>query len=103
MSEASKGVLAMLAAAVIWGLSPIYYKALSQVPPLEVLSHRTFWSAVFFAIVLAMKGRLSEVWHLIGSRDVCIVTLAALMISTNWFLFIMSVQIGLATEASLGY
>ncbi|PZQ99801.1 MAG: EamA family transporter RarD [Cereibacter sphaeroides] len=103
MSEASKGVLAMLAAAVIWGLSPIYYKALEQVPPLEVLSHRTVWSAVFFAIILAMKGRLNSVWSLIRSRDVRVVLIAALMISTNWFLFILSVQIGLATEASLGY
>lgn len=103
MTEATKGVLAMLAAAVIWGLSPIYYKALEQVPPLEVLSHRTVWSAVFFAIVLAVKGRLGEVRTLIRSRSVGVVAIAALMISTNWFLFILSVQIGLATEASLGY
>ncbi|MCF1709627.1 EamA family transporter RarD [Tabrizicola sp. J26] len=103
MSEGTKGVLAMLAAAVIWGLSPLYYKALAQVPPLEVLSHRTIWSAVFFAVVLLVKGRLSEVGSLIRSHDVWVVALAALMISTNWFLFILSVQIGMATEASLGY
>lgn len=103
VSEGTKGVLAMLAAAVIWGLSPLYYKALAQVPPLEVLSHRTIWSAVFFAVVLLVKGRLSEVGSLIRSHDVWVVALAALMISTNWFLFILSVQIGMATEASLGY
>ncbi len=103
VSEGTKGVLAMLAAAVIWGLSPLYYKVLEQVPPLEVLSHRTIWSAVFFAVVLLVKGRLSEVGSLIRSHDVWVVALAALMISTNWFLFILSVQIGMATEASLGY
>lgn len=103
VSEGTKGVLAMLAAAVIWGLSPLYYKALAQVPPLEVLSHRTIWSAVFFAVVLLVKGRLSEVGSLIRSHEVWVVALAALMISTNWFLFILSVQIGMATEASLGY
>jgi chloramphenicol-sensitive protein RarD len=103
LSEATKGVLAMLAAAVIWGLSPLYYKALQQVPPLEVLSHRTVWSMVFFAAVLLVKGRLGEVSSLIRSRKVVVVTIAALMISTNWFLFILSVQIGMATEASLGY
>jgi chloramphenicol-sensitive protein RarD len=103
MTEAMKGVLAMAAAAVIWGLSPLYYKALSHVPPLEVLSHRTIWSLVFFACVLALKHRLGEVRALVSSRDLRVVALAALMISTNWFLFILSVQIGLATEASLGY
>lgn len=103
MSEAFKGVLAMAFAALVWGLSPIYYKALSQVPPLEVLSHRTIWSLVFFAIVLALLGRLGDVWRLVRSREVRVVLLAAVMISCNWFLFILSVQIGLATEASLGY
>jgi chloramphenicol-sensitive protein RarD len=103
MSDGLKGVLAMLGASVIWGLSPLYYKALVHVPPLEVLSHRTIWSAVFFAVVLALRHRLGEVGALIRSRDVAVVAFAALMISTNWFLFILSVQIGLATEASLGY
>lgn len=103
MSDGTKGVLAMLAAAVVWGLSPLYYKALEHVPPLEVLGHRTLWSAAFFAIVLAVGGRLAEVGALVRSRDVAVVAVAALMISVNWFLFILSVQIGLATEASLGY
>ena len=93
----------MRAAAVVWGLSPLYYKALEHVPPLEVLGHRTLWSAAFFAIVLAVGGRLAEVGALVRSRDVAVVAVAALMISVNWFLFILSVQIGLATEASLGY
>lgn len=103
MTEAGKGVLAMAAAALVWGLSPIYYKALAQVPPIEVLSHRTVWSAAFFAAVLLARGQFGAVRRLIGSREVGVVLLAALMISCNWFLFILSIQIGLATEASLGY
>ncbi len=53
--------------------------------------------------MLALLGRLGEVWRLVRSRQVRVVLLAAVMISCNWFLFILSVQIGLATEASLGY
>ena len=91
-------------AALVWGLSPIYYKALAQVPPLEVLSHRTIWSLVFFAIVLALLGRLGDVWRLVAVATRCgSCCWRQLMISCNWFLFILSVQIGLATEASLGY
>ena len=48
----------MIAACVLWGLSPLFYKALSHAPPLEVLSHRTLWSVVFFGLVLLMQGRL---------------------------------------------
>jgi chloramphenicol-sensitive protein RarD len=93
----------MAVAALVWGLSPLYYKAIAQVPPLEVLSHRTLWSAVFFAAILSAQGRFGLVRNLIRSRDVFVILLAALMISCNWFLFILSVQIGMATEASLGY
>ena len=58
MTEERKGVLAIAAAATIWGLSGIYYKALAAVPPLEVLSHRTLWSVAFFLGVLAAQRRV---------------------------------------------
>ncbi|WP_102223579.1 EamA family transporter RarD [Acidimangrovimonas sediminis] len=103
MNESLKGVLAMIAACAIWGLSSLYYKLLEQVPPLEVLSHRTLWSALFFGIVLAFQGRLGQVPALLGGRRVLLVTLAALCISANWFMFILSIQIGHAMQASLGY
>jgi len=58
MTRTKQGILAMIAACVLWGLSPLFYKALSHAPPLEVLSHRTLWSVVFFGLVLLMQGRL---------------------------------------------
>jgi chloramphenicol-sensitive protein RarD len=104
MSEARKGILAMVAACVIWGLSALYYRLVAHVPPLEVLSHRTLWSLVFFGIVLAVQGRLGEIARLIRApRVLALVFLAALMISANWFMFIYSVQVGRAMQASLGY
>jgi len=102
--EARKGLLAMAAACCIWGLSSMYYKLLASVPPLEVLSHRTIWSLVFFGLVLAAQGRLGELGRLLARpRNLAIVAAAAAMISTNWFFFIYSIQIGRAVEASLGY
>ncbi|MEX5726774.1 chloramphenicol-sensitive protein RarD [Rhodovulum iodosum] len=104
MDEAKKGVLAMVAACCIWGLSSLYYKLLSHVPPLEVLSHRTLWSLVFFSAVLLVQGRLGLVGALFSRpRALGLVAMAALFISTNWFFFIYSIQIGRAVEASLGY
>ncbi|KFE36962.1 EamA family transporter RarD [Thioclava atlantica] len=106
MSEATKGFWAMVTACVIWGLSGLYYKMLDAVPPIEVLAHRTLWSFLFFAVILAVKGRL----HLIRAalserhgRGTLIIGFAALMISANWFTFIWSVQSGHAVQASLGY
>jgi len=95
--------MAMAAACTVWGLSPIYYKLLAEVPPLEVLSHRTLWSALLFALVLAAQGRLGLVPAALRGRGLAVVALAAVLISANWFLFIFSVQIGHTVEASLGY
>ncbi|TCP61872.1 chloramphenicol-sensitive protein RarD [Rhodovulum bhavnagarense] len=94
----------MAAACVIWGLSAMYYKLVAHVPPLEVLSHRTLWSLVFFGLVLAAQGRLIELGRLlVRPRALAVVFVAALAISTNWFFFIYSVQVGQAVQASLGY
>lgn len=104
MSETRAGVLAMVGACVIWGLSPLYYKLLAHIPPVEVLAHRTFWSAVIFTGLLMLQGRLGELRKALGSgRSFVIVAVAALAISTNWFVFIWSIGAGHATEASLGY
>ena len=104
MSETTKGVLAMIGACVVWGLSPLFYKLLANVPPPEVLAHRTFWSIAFFGMVLATQGRLGEIRiALQNRRQLLTLVVASVLISLNWFTFILSVQIGKATESSLGY
>lgn len=103
MSDPQKGALAMVCACVIWGLSPLYYKMLSHVPAPEVLAHRTLWSVVFFALLLSWQGRLSHLKPLIQGRAGLMTGFAALMMSTNWFFFIFSVQNGHVVEASLGF
>jgi chloramphenicol-sensitive protein RarD len=104
MSETAKGVAAMIATSLIWGLSPIYYKALAHVPPLEVLSHRTLWSFLLFSLVLMVQGRFGMLLRaIVRPRTVLLIAAAGLMISINWFTFILSVQIDRSVEASLGY
>lgn len=104
MSQTTKGMVAMIAATTVWGLSSMYYKLLAHVPPLEVLAHRTLWSLVFFGVVLALRGKLGDLVQLLSRRkSFGLVAFAAVAISINWFMFIYSIQIGHAVEASLGY
>ncbi len=104
VDQAAKGVSAMLAAALVWGLSSLWYKALGHVPALEVLAHRTIWSAVFLAGVVLVQGRVPEVRAALAERRTRrLLAFAAVMIATNWLVFISAVQSGHALEASLGY
>ncbi|AHM05161.1 RarD [Roseibacterium elongatum DSM 19469] len=95
---------ALVLACVIWGLSPLFYELLAHIPPQEVLAHRTVWSLIVFAGVLALQSRLREVPRALGGlRPALAVAAAAAMISINWFLFIFAIQAGRTVEASLGY
>ena len=70
-----------------------------HVPPLEVLSHRTIWSALFIGVILVIKGRAFTF-----PREALVrVVFAAVFISLNWFFFIYAVQVGEVTQSSLGY
>ena len=104
MNRTAQGILAILAACMIWGFSPLYYNLLTVVPPLELLAHRTLWSFLFFALVLGLQDRFSALIHALGNRE-HVITLfaAACAIAVNWYFFIYSVQINRVSEASLGY
>lgn len=69
-----------------------------------MLAHRTLWSLVFFALLLLVQGRLGLIRSVFTSRKrFAMVLLSGVMISCNWFVFILSIQLGRAVEASLGY
>ncbi|WP_199260789.1 EamA family transporter RarD [Paracoccus binzhouensis] len=103
MSEWGKGFWAMIGVCVTWGLSPIFYRALSGVPVVEVLAHRTLWSLLLFLAVLAVQGRLRELRGALTGPHVGRIVLAALTVSLNWGLFIWAVQAGHVVQSSLGY
>lgn len=99
-----RGILAMVTACVVWGLSALCYRQIAHVPPLEVLSHRTIWSLMFLLVFLALRGQLGTLGALLRDRSaLAVVAMASITISCNWFIFIFSVQIGRVMETSLGY
>ncbi|WP_135506378.1 EamA family transporter RarD [Roseovarius aestuariivivens] len=104
MSPTARGVLAIICACMIWGLSGMFYKLLVHLPAIEMMAHRTIWAAVFFLIVLGVQGRATAPFAaLTRRRDLPIIVLASLMVGANWFTFVFAVQIGKALDASLGY
>ena len=50
------GVLYGIAAYGLWGLIPLYFKAVANVDPPEVLAHRALWSFVLLAVLVRLMG-----------------------------------------------
>jgi chloramphenicol-sensitive protein RarD len=100
----NKGVLAGIGAYTLWGLFPIYWKLLESVPAAEILAHRIVWSLAFVALLLVLQKDwrwLKDVRH--NRRTLLTYTLAAILLSINWFTYIWAVNAGYVVEASLGY
>ncbi len=103
-SASSRGALAAVCAFLLWGLFPLYWKALKSVSPGELLCHRIVWSAAFVAVALALSRRFREVAAVFRNRrGVAVLLTSSLVISGNWFLYIWAVNAGHVVECSLGY
>jgi len=102
--SARVGVAYGLAAYLAWGLVPIYFKAVAQVAPLEVLTHRVIWSVALLAGLMLARRRVRLVLEAARSRRTMVTLLGTtVLIACNWFIFIWSVANNHVLQASLGY
>jgi chloramphenicol-sensitive protein RarD len=102
--EARLGLVCGLGAYLAWGIVPMYFKLLVHVPALHVLAHRIVWSAIFLAIVMAVRGRFVEIRQALGRRDVLRALAAStVLIAVNWYVFIYAIETNVVLQASLGY
>lgn len=100
----NRGVLNAIGAYVIWGFLPIYWKALQQVPALQILNHRVVWSLVFLAILISARRNWAPLRQAIRQPKIVLVyALAACLLAVNWLTYIWGVNAGFIVETSLGY
>jgi len=57
LKDATKGLGYGIQAYLIWGIFPVYFKALSGVPPLQVVCHRIVWSVLFLWIIIFWRDQ----------------------------------------------
>ena len=41
-----------MGAYLLWGILPIYWKFINEVPALEILAHRVIWSFIFVLMIV---------------------------------------------------
>jgi chloramphenicol-sensitive protein RarD len=101
---ARRGLVLGLGAYGLWGVLPIYFKAIDSVAAIDIVAHRILWSLPFLAMLLALAGGFAEVRRAIRNRGtIRLLTLTALLIGINWLLYVYAVTSGHILAASLGY
>lgn len=100
----NRGTLIALSAYIAWGLLPIYWKTIEQVPPQEILSHRVVWSFVVVSGLLALQ-RNEGLLRRVAARPALAVPLvgSAALLAVNWFTYLWANNNGHIVETSLGY
>lgn len=104
MNESRSGVASAVAAFFLWGVLPVFWKALVFLPPASIIAHRTLWSLVLLFLLLGWQRRLGEVvrglaswrgtgWHLLSGG----------LLASNWLLYVWATLNGRILEGALGY
>ncbi|EKO3378071.1 EamA family transporter RarD [Vibrio fluvialis] len=102
--NAKKGVILAISAYTMWGIAPIYFKAISSVSALEILSHRVIWSFFLLAALLHFGRQWRSVVSVFRDKKKMVYLLTtALLVGGNWLIFIWAVNANHMLDASLGY
>src|SRR3954467_7037951 len=95
------GILYAAGAFLMWGLAPLFFRALRPATALEILSHRVVWSLLLMVILVAA---LRDVPRALSSlRSVGLYAVTTALVTTNWLLFIWAVNTDHIVQTSLGY
>ena len=98
------GLLLVVAAYLMWGFFPLYFKQMEAVPPMDILVFRTLFTLVSVLPVALVCGKRKEILRQFRSpRNLAMLFVSAILISMNWLLFIILVNTGHTLQASLGY
>jgi chloramphenicol-sensitive protein RarD len=98
------GFLLGLGAYGLWGFLPIYFKALAGVSAIDIVAHRVLWSLPFLALLTALARGWDKVRLAFAQpKTLGILALTALLIATNWLLYVYAVTRGHILASSFGY
>jgi chloramphenicol-sensitive protein RarD len=102
--EQAVGLASAAGAFLLWGLAPIYFKAVGAAAPAEILAHRVVWSVPLLAgLALVLGRRAALAAALADPRLLRLSALTTMLIATNWLVFIWAVTSERVLQASLGY
>ncbi|MDL2399969.1 EamA family transporter RarD [Rhizobium mayense] len=102
--DSPRGFGFVLTAYLLWGVLPLYMKAMAHIPAMEVIAHRIFWSVPVAGAVLLALGRMGDVKAALSHpRTVAMASVTAMLITINWGTYVWAIGAGHSLDAALGY
>ncbi|EGW35996.1 EamA family transporter RarD [Desulfosporosinus sp. OT] len=99
-----KGIVYAVLSYAMWGILPLFWKALMRIDAGEILASRIIWSFVFLSMILLIVGGVRDLKNVFSNAKTLLgVFLGSLLITTNWFIYIWAVNSNHVIETSLGY
>ena len=88
---------------MLWGIFPLYFKAIENVPAIQIVSHRIVWSLLFLVLIVLALKQFGKFRAQLSPRIAGVFLIAGVLLSINWLTYVWSVNAGFVVEASLGY
>jgi chloramphenicol-sensitive protein RarD len=99
----NKGTLNGFIAYFLWGLFPIYFKQIHDVPAVQVTMHRIVWSFLFLMLIIAIRKEFNTFRQSIHRKELLLYTSAGVLLAINWLTYVWAIGEGYVIECSLGY
>jgi chloramphenicol-sensitive protein RarD len=98
------GIWYAIGAFAAWGLLPVYWKLLQDVPAPQLLGHRILWSCLSLMTVILITRQWKRFRaETLNARMFRAYSIAAILIGLNWLIYVWAVNSGFVVETSLGY
>ncbi len=99
MYNNNKSIFLAASAYIMWGLLPIYWKAVQNFDSAFVLGVRVITTFIFTLIIIIFKK--ANLYR--GIKPLMLIFIAGVFLGVNWFLYIYTVNSGNVLEAGLAY
>ena len=98
------GIPMALGAHLIWGLLPLYLMLVHEVPAFEFVGWRVIFTVPICLLFIMLRRQGPDLHAALKNRKVLRnLMLSAVLVGTNWLIYIAAVQSGHIFAASLGY
>ena len=95
----NKSIFLAASAYIMWGLLPIYWKAVQNFDSAFVLGVRLITTIIFTLIIIIFKK--ANLYR--GIKPLVLIFIAGIFLGLNWYLYIYTVNSGNVLEAGLAY